>query len=483
MPPSIRSLDAALYKRALPALQFLAFDYLVTPDFEKVQQQRQQFFSGKIRNPDLRNLHLDVKRMAELEQLLLDVRADIDRDQPPLDDTTLWDLAALKTHHWTHDGLVRIAYRWAIADQLAQLRIPRVQAAWDPRAFQSLSAFAFGVPTRELWHIAIARVYRNVAQYLDDKAPDVRDAAHAIVKWLPDVPPEVDRTPAPDVVAAVLADSQKRFAELARIPIPAPTVDVPEWRERRIADQDVRDYMATAIERLGMQGWSVVIDQRGGPRTTRNMSVNQERRQVVVPAGFTLAPARALPLLAHEVGTHLARRVNGESTQLRLLGAGLDRYRPFEEGLAIAREGTLRGAVDKFDNPEAVLAIGLCRGLDGATPRDFRDVFKRMREYFYLGYVRRGFSAGETGEAAEHADGAAWVRCVRTFRGTDYATPGVCATLDLAYLAGSQKFWRFATTYPERLIDLNIGKFDPTEERHVWLLRELGILDKERWRA
>lgn len=471
-------LDADLYKRALPALQFLAFDYLVTPDYEHVQDERRKFLAGDVRNPDLRNTKLDVGRVRDLEQLLLGMRDELNRGRPPIEDDALWNIEELKHRTWDQDEYIRIAYLWSIADQLAQLRVTRVQAEWDPQEFQSLSAFAFGVPTPELWHVALARVHRNVTPYVEADRAEVRAAAQAVARWLPDVPPEVDTTPAPATIERLLTDSRERFAALAAVPVPAPTVHAPEWREQRIHHDDVQRYFAAGVKAFGAEGWSVVIDRRGGSRTTRNMSVNQERRQVVVPEGLVLSPKRALPLLVHEVGTHLARRVNGETSVLQLLGAGLDRYRPFEEGLAIAREGTLRGVVDRFDNPEAVLAIGLCRGMDHGEPRDFRGVFERIREYFYLGYVRKDFSATE---AAEHADNAAWVRCVRTFRGTDYKTPGVCATLDLAYLAGSRKFWRFAAERPDRLQDLNIGKFDPTEERHVWLLRGLGILDKERW--
>jgi hypothetical protein len=463
----------------MPALQFLAFDYLVTPDYERVLEEKRRFLANEVRNPDLRNTKLDLPRVQALEQLLLDIRAELNEGRPPIEDDALWNIEELKHRRWSRDDLVRVAYLWSIADQLAQLRVTRVQAAWDPQEFQTLSAFAFGVPTRELWHVAVARVYKHVAPHLDDQRAAVSDAARTVTRWLPDVPPEVDTPPDRRVVDQVLADSRERFAPLAAIPLPTPSVHVPEWREQRIHHDDVRAYFAAGVKALGADGWTVVIDRRGGSRTTRNMSVNQERKQVVVPEGFALSPKRALALLAHEVGTHLARRVNGESTKLQLFGAGLDRYRPFEEGLAIAREGTLRGIVDRFDNPEAVLAIGLCRGMDGGEPRDFRGVFERMREYFYLMYVRKEFAAAE---AREHADNAAWVRCVRTFRGTDFATPGVCVTLDLAYLAGSQKFWRFAAQHPQRLQDLNVGKFDPTEERHVWLLRELGLLDEERWR-
>jgi len=473
-----KPLDADLYKRALPALQFLAFDYLVTPDFERVQEEKRKFLSGKTRNPDLRNTKLDVGRVRDLEQLLLDLRDELNHGRPPVEDDALWNIEELKHRSWTQDELIRVAYLWSIADQLAQLRVTRVQNAWDPKEFQSLSAFAFGVPSAEHWYVALARVHRNVAPYRESAKPEVRAAAQAIARWLPNVPPEVDVPPDSTTIQRLLADSQERFAALAKVPVPAATVDAPEWREQRIHHDDVQRYFAAGVTALGVEGWDVVVDRRGGSRTTRNMSVNQERQQVVVPEGFALSPKRALALMVHEVGTHLARRVNGEASRLQLLGAGLDRYRPFEEGLAIAREGTLRGHVDGFDNPEAVLAIGLCRGMDGSEPRDFRGVFERMREYFYLGYVRKNFSAAE---AAEHADSAAWVRCVRTFRGTDFKTPGVCATLDLAYLAGSRRFWKFAAAHPDRLQDLNLGKFDPTEERHVWLLRELGILDRERW--
>lgn len=59
---------------------------------------------------------------------------------------------------------------------------------------------------------------------------------------------------------------------------------------------------------------------------------------LLVPAGRRFARQRIEPLLHHEVGTHLVTYYNGEAQPLRLLCAGLARYDPTQEGLAVLAE-------------------------------------------------------------------------------------------------------------------------------------------------
>jgi hypothetical protein len=124
---------------------------------------------------------------------------------------------------------------------------------------------------------------------------------------------------------------------------------------------------------------------------------------------------------------------------------------------------------------DGYLAIGLAYGLDG-KPRDFRQVYSIIENYFYL----KKLTSGKTVEEAKKgAQTSAWNRTVRTFRGTDCKTPEVCFTKDMVYREGNIAVWDILKTKPEEFLKFSLGKYDPANKRHLWILSELGISDKD----
>jgi hypothetical protein len=68
---------------------------------------------------------------------------------------------------------------------------------------------------------------------------------------------------------------------------------------------------------------------------------------------------------------------------------------------------------------------------------------------------------------------------VRTFRGSDCKTAGACFTKDIIYREGNMGVWDLVKTNPEEMKQFNIGKYDPTNKRHMWVLAKLGITDSD----
>jgi hypothetical protein len=208
-------------------------------------------------------------------------------------------------------------------------------------------------------------------------------------------------------------------------------LDIPDSSEK-LTDEEIRASFESALQSLSADGWVAVIDpKRAG------ISVNQEKKVVQVPPGRKMLTAELKGLIAHEIGTHTARRLNGERTRLRLLGLGLDRYEVGEEGITTLREQALAGEADDYSGFDGHFAISLASGLDG-HPRDFRETYDILFCYYLIKNLARGIDAPE---AEKKATNTAWGRAVRTFRGTDSKTPGTCFTKDIIYREGNITIW------------------------------------------
>ena len=181
---------------------------------------------------------------------------------------------------------------------------------------------------------------------------------------------------------------------------------------------------------------------------------------------------RLKALIEHEIGTHVARREKGERTKLKLLGLGLDRYLKGEEGIATYQEQKIEGAND-FSGFDGHFAISLASGIDGKK-RNFREVFDILKNYYFIK------SKKQTTEGAwESAENSAWSRCIRTFRGTSCQTPGACFTRDIAYREGNIGVWNVIKNNPEEIKRFSVGKYDPGNPRHIWILEQLNITDED----
>ena len=64
-------------------------------------------------------------------------------------------------------------------------------------------------------------------------------------------------------------------------------------------------------------------------------------------------------------------------------------------------------------------------------------------------------------------------------RSTDCKTPGTVFTKDIVYREGNIGVWELIRTSPNEMKRFNVGKFDPTNPRHLWILTELGITEND----
>ena len=217
--------------------------------------------------------------------------------------------------------------------------------------------------------------------------------------------------------------------------------------------------------------WKVVIDEKG---TRSTISVSYSQQKIYLPCTEQLSnrskrkkltPARIQGLIAHEIGTHVVRYVNGKQSRLKLLGTGLYQYEQGEEGLATYREQCAQ-SLGGYTGLEAYFSIGLAKGLDGGLLRNFAQVHAILTDYYFV----------IENTTLRHAKVLAWNRCLRIFRGTSGLVAGVVFTKDLIYRHGNIRHWEAVKNGTLTTINIDSGKFDPTNQQHVIFLQKLKDL-------
>ena len=83
------------------------------------------------------------------------------------------------------------------------------------------------------------------------------------------------------------------------------------------------------------------------------------------------------------------------------------------------------------------------------------------------------------GKDVEKASSLAWNLCMRTFRGTTGRTPGACFSKDIAYREGNIGIHTLISKGDPEQARFLTGKYDPTNPRHIWILDQFNITEKD----
>lgn len=408
----------------------------VKPEQQHLKEQKEAFLSGEIECPRLDYSGIERRDYEAIEKGLLELKTDL-RSDASLSETLV------KT------------YIWAINERLARLRmlqeLQKTMAEgndeYHMKRFSRYSEFIYGKPE--------ADIYKGITEKLYVKLQAVRA----------DLPPEKE-------------EAFERLMALASVP-EAEVEEIrqtPEAEVEEITDiEEIKGYFEDAIVEMGLQEeWSVEID---GEHQGSNFAVSLAKKKVYLPTQERLrfrpedkkmTKERIRSLIVHELGTHALRNYNGIRSKLHLLSVGMDRYEVGEEGLATYR-GQQETGEKEYAGFDYYFTAGLAKGLDGKGERNFAGVYKVLFDYY---------SVCDKADQ-EKAQEMAWNRCVRLFRGTTGEIPGVIFTKDIIYRKGNIATCTLMETDAAEKIDFNIGKFDPTNSRHIAVLVELGILDKD----
>lgn len=203
--------------------------------------------------------------------------------------------------------------------------------------------------------------------------------------------------------------------------------------------------------------WRVEVSQ-----TALVVNVNYQDETIYIPAGREMSKMAAEALIEHEIGIHLVRYYNGLQSSLLLLSVGLNGYLKGEEGLASYRQFS----IDKGNLPGVInyLGVVLASGLYRNQSWNFRQIFDFIKEYLsFLGY------------SEEYTKREAWLRALRTFRGSAGKLPTGVFTRDLIYFEGYLEIKDLYTKQSSEIERLLVGKYDPNNEKHKSILDGLGL--------
>jgi len=398
-----------------------------------LDEQKELFFSGQIECPHFTYDKIEEKDYGTLEDKLLSLKEELKSDES------------------TQEALKQ-TYLWKLNERIAKLRmlreLQRTMLGGDPsyhmKRFTRYSEFIYGAPEEAIYHEVAEKLYEKLEWEKDDLPEEKKDAYERLLAF----------AQAPE---KGIGEKPEKSEE--------PEITDPE---------EIKRYFEEALIEMGLQEeWAIEIDEE-----RRSMAVSLAKKKVFIPPEEQLklktedkkmTLRRIRGLIVHELGTHALRNHNGSRSMLQLLSIGLDRYEVGEEGLATYREQ--QESEDKadyagFDN---YFAASLAKGLDGGRERNFAQVFAILRDYYSV--------CGKVDD--KEAKELAWNRCVRIFRGTTGDVPGAFFTKDIIYRKGNIATYSLMNKEGSEKIDFNVGKFDPTNSRHVAVLIELGILDSD----
>ncbi|MCX6766914.1 MAG: DUF1704 domain-containing protein [Candidatus Moranbacteria bacterium] len=419
--------DDLWYKSFKSVGAFQDYEYLTSKkDFR--EDQKNKFLSGEIENPTLDYPELENFDFDQREQRLLLLKKDILAQEQ-------------------NDTLGQL-YCWRINEKLAELRMLRAAYSGDDKRFVRYSKFVYGKPDKKIYEYSVSQVKQVIDEKLFNSDPEISAAAKRLNTEL----------------FEVLINNDSKINPLEyNLPTPKKVENEKEYQA-----EEIKIAFEEYLRNQQIAGWQVIVDREGKYRA---INVSQESKTVNVPETRKLKHSDLLALIEHELGTHVLRRERGERSKLKLLGLGLDRYLKGEEGLATYKEQQVKGAKG-FRGLDYHFAISLALGIDGKK-RDFRKVFEILRDYHFIN------SKKEKDLALKFAQDEAWSDCLRIFRGTTCKTPGACLTRDIVYREGNIGIWDVVKNNPEEARRFSIGKYDPTNPRHIWILEQLGITDED----
>ncbi len=236
--------------------------------------------------------------------------------------------------------------------------------------------------------------------------------------------------------------------------------------------KSVKVAVAMSLNKANIYDWKVITNHN----PYGSFKVLPREKKILIPneqilrarkGERSLTKKRLQALIAHEVMTHVVRCVNGGQTPFKLLQFGLAGYLPGEEGIALLREQEVMGATD-YASQNIFFALGVAYGLDrDGQKRTFMETFKILHDYFY---VIKGLS----GINSKYKAYATTYRLYRASTGTGTA---VVMTKDCAYRQGNIAIHALLKKNPERKQWFDIGKFDPTNEHHVDIMRALDLIE------
>lgn len=436
-------LDTSWYERLKDCGSFEEYEYLGGEKTVREEEKRNFLEDPDRESPELDYPQLTIENVLQKEHDLLLLKRDVLQKEENL--------------------LVRQTYRWKINEKLAEIRMLKATLEKNDSRFLRYANFIYGKPDEAVFHYTLDAIRSKFKTLTSSENPILaREALDFLEKTFLSPSQQEPKKPNASVFETVQSTTRSEFSPFLQL--------IPEDASETLGAEEIQTLFSEALRQLEAEGWCVETSDN---KTA--ISVDQENQKVLIPKNRTLLKKKAYQLLLHEIGTHAKRRIQGERSRLQLLGLGLDRYRNAEEGVATLREQALEASFSDFSGLDGHLAISLAQGLDGKK-RNFREVFDFLFQYNFVLQLAKNIPPED---AQKKARNTAYTSCVRTFRGTTGKTRGSCLTKDIIYREGNIKVWEVVSQDCSEMLRFSVGKYDPSNDRHLWILSQLEIQDSD----
>lgn len=424
------ALDEKWYPLIIEAGLFEDYTYL-EGEKEYRRQEQDKFLSGTVDNPTLDYPLLKTFDFEGRERKLENLHTQICKDEK--------------------NSLVKLAYRKRIREKLNEISLLRAAYNGEDENVTSYSHLIYGDINPEVYQYALWETNTLASNTGNIYGNPVLDASIRLKRLCSDASIDAASFPTPMSVG-----------------MPPPVDDTNE-PEHDAAEILLRVNEALHQHNLHKAGWRSVIDDRAV-----SINARQEDRTIRIPRNRKVKETQLQGLIQHEVYYHAGSRERGEQSKLKLLGFGLHHYLRGEEGVAVWAEQQIRGG-NSFGEIDRYLAIALALGID-RKPRDFRLIFNILRD-FHLVQLTQEENREPDAKMIEETERKAWLRCVRTFRGTTCKKPGQVFMKDKVYVEGNLRVWKVAVEKPHEIRRFPVGKYNPADETHINILDNLYTLE------
>lgn len=438
-------LDSTWYERYIAISRTVGETYeLLEPTPELLAARYTDFVQSDYSlNPDLTTDKPQRESLSQARAQALQLQADI--------------------QHSESRSLIRESYLPAIDALLDNISLIIAGATGDTRTYRSTCERLYGQPNHDIFAAACAWIRADALATSVDGSSHLATLRHNVLAALPSV----------DADYSVLIPSEQVFA-------------------------DVRQHHTEYYRQLfGLKGFPVepYIDEATGNEICRRVLTNigsdyvlapsdnnlwailPSRKRVVYPSGYRLDRDEFVGIVCHEIGSHVLEAVNGASSPLLLLGAGLAGYERGNEGRAFLREQIVYDHERTFLRQfswEYIILLHVATSLAAGAyhhPHSFSELYHTLYHLYYFWRERRMPHA--TNNEAFTRD-EAWYLAVRILKGTP--GNGSAAYLkDSVYLEGNVRCWQLAAEDPSSILLGDQGKFDPTNPSHRALVLSLTM--------
>jgi hypothetical protein len=344
-----------------------------------------------------------------------------------------------------------------------EMRMVIAAAGQDMPTFQAASEANYGQPSIEIYQKYVLPTVREKLIRAKNKHKDRTIKIDELAKILGI---NLDSTQGQEINNEKVGDElivaiRKLIASEVKTVIDSVDYDP----DTALTAEQLKTHFETALTAIKANDWSVQIVSE-----VASVSADQANITIKIPKDKTWKPARIKELIAHEIGTHVLRRVNADRLNVPLLAIGLAQYLSGEEAIATYCELALEPEINEQDIVGAIelyLATSLAYGLD-------REGKKRGIKELYpiiLAYKNAITIKVNPDEIAKSALDV----CLRVLRGSDLMGNAVFGK-DLAYLSGRISLGQVLKENPNLADYAQIGKYDLANLRHIYALMVLSIL-------